>query len=225
MNVRAGRGSAVLLVLLLLTLFSAIALGAAAVVRVELLLAARHQLSVEARYAAEAALEVATAELRSVTDWSAVVAGARTSSRSAGAFGTATGLPGGGSLLLCCGPTSAAGRLDAETAAASVPARRAAVWRPFLWTPLHAVAPRSVPSRLYVVVWVANDEADAAGGAGADTNDTLMLHAEGLSVGSTRRAIEARVARPPPPGGEEEDPGAADLRRRRVTTVTWREVR
>ena len=63
-TVMDSHGSALLPVTLVLFLFSAIAVGAALVVRVELTVADRFRESAEALYAAEAALEVAVAELK-----------------------------------------------------------------------------------------------------------------------------------------------------------------
>jgi hypothetical protein len=222
---RGESGSALLTVILVMFLFSAVAITAAVVVRVEVLVADHYKNSAAALFAAEAGLEATIAELRTLPDWTSAVDGTRQSAYSQGPFAGPKGVPGGGSVLLCCGTDSAAARLATDTALSPLPARRAVQWRPFLWTALDAIAPRDPPTRSFVVVWVANDEADRAGGAASDTNDTLLVRSEALAPGGARRIVEALLARHPPNGGLYSGSVTEEERRMRVSIVRWIEVR
>jgi hypothetical protein len=219
-------GTAVLTVLLLLTLLSAIAIGVATVVRVETLIAGQHRHSVEALAAAEAGIEVVIAELRILGEWTSVVAGVRQSPLSQGRFEGRKPVPGAGQVLLCCGSDSAADRLSTATQLSPLPARRALQWRPYLWTTFEALAPRDPPSRLFVVAWVANDEDDRAGAMTADTNDVVLIRSEAIEPGGPRRIVEALVARPPSDSGlYSGDALTEEQRRMRMSIVSWREIR
>jgi hypothetical protein len=221
-----ANGTAVLTVLLLLTLVSAIAFGVATVVRVETVIAGQHRHAVEALAAAEAGVEVVIAELRMLGEWTSVVAGARQSALSEGRFEGRKLVPGAGHVLLCCGPDSAVERLSTATRLSPLPARRALQWRPYLWTAFEALAPRDPPSRLFVVAWVANDEDDRAGAMTADTNDIVLIRSEAIDPGGPRRIVEAVVARPPSDSGLYSGGVLPEEQRRmRVSIVSWREIR
>ncbi|MGH9372440.1 MAG: hypothetical protein ACRD15_12990 [Vicinamibacterales bacterium] len=206
--------------------FAAIAVAAAVVVRVEILVAAHYRRSVEALFAADAAVDAVVAELRALPDWTPVVGGALRSAQSQGAFQGSMAVPGGGAVLVCCGPGSAAGRLSTDTQLSPLPARRALQWRPFLWAPFDALAPRFPPSRLFVVVWVGNDEDDRDGGESTDTNRTVIVRSEALEAGGNRRIVEALVGRQPADGGLYSGGSASkEESSMRVGILRWREVR
>lgn len=210
---RSGQGgSALLPVMLLMLLFSAIAIGAAAVVRVEVLVADRFRRSAEARYAAEAALGAALAELRRSPDWAPVTAGIQTSVLSQGAFAGYQSVPAGGAVHLCCEPDSVFGRLEQETRAGS-PFRQALVWRPFLWTSFRALTGSTASDRLYLVVFTAATGREVAGasGDGVGEDDSLVIRAEAVDPAGLRRVVESLV-------GRRRGEGV-------VRTLTWREVR
>jgi hypothetical protein len=222
---RNPRGFAVLPVMLLMVLSVAVALAAAAVVRVEILIAEQHARASEALAAAEGGVEMAMADLRPAADWTPFVGGLVQSPASQGAF-AGVRQTAGGALSLCCAPGSAMARVESDTASSPLPARRAFRWRPYLWTPVAAIAPRVPPSRLFLVVWIANDEADVAGGEAADTNGTVTLRAEAIEPGGPRRIVEALVGRHPPAGGLYGGSAAPEPdRRQRVAILRWREVR
>lgn len=192
---REAEGSALLPVLLLMLLFSAVALGLSIVIRVEIAVADRFVQSAESLYAAEAGLGAALAELRVLTDWSPVLGGMHRSPLSEGAFSGSKAVPRGGEVMICCTPQSAAGRLAADTAASPLPARRAVQWQPFLWATLQALAPADPPSRFFLVVWVADDETDGDADTRIDANGVVIVRAEALAPGGLRRMVEAYVAR------------------------------
>jgi hypothetical protein len=209
-------GTALLPVMLLMFLFSAIAIAMVVVVRVETTVAARFAEAVPALYAADAALAVAVSELRELVDWSPVLAGAAQSAAADGLFTGPKAVPGGGSVDVCCGRASAAERLTRETALSAAIARRALPWRPFLWTPLARLLPRSPLTRLYVIVFVQDDEEDGDGDPGADANGRVVVRAEAIQPGGLRRSVEALIAR-------EGEPlrGLAPA----IRLLRWREVR
>lgn len=219
-------GSALLTVVLVMFLFAAVALTASIVARVEILVADQYRHSSSAFFGADAGLEVVIAELRTLPDWTPVVNGTRQSAQSQGAFSGQKPVPGGGSVFVCCGPGSAAARLASDTALSPLPARQALEWRPFLWTALDALAPRDPASRLFLVVWVANDEGDRVGGGAADTNETVLVRSEALQPGGVRRIVEGLVGRHPPTGGlYSGGPVTEEERLMRVGLLRWREVR
>jgi hypothetical protein len=210
-------GSALLPVMLLMFLFSAIAIGMVVIVRVETVVATRFVQATQALHAADAAVSLALAELRTMGDWTPVLAGAVQSGRADGVFGGRKDLPGGGSIVLCCGSSSLAGRLAAESAVSGAMARRALPWRPFLWAPLSALVPGSPPTSLYLVVFVEDDEDEEDGNGSADVNGRVVVRAEAVQPDGLRRAVEVLVAR------ESADPlrGLAPA----VRLLRWREVR
>lgn len=222
---RQDRGSALLPVLLLMFLFTAIALGAAVVVRMEVVVAERYRQATEALHAAEAAIDVVTAELRGMPAWTMVLSGARRSGYASGPFSGSRGVPGGGTIALCCGPGSVSARLNAETALSPLPARRAIAWQPFLWTAFDTLVPKDPPSRLFVIAFVGNDEAEMGA---EDENDMLLVRAEAIDPSGARRTIEAMLARRPAGESEPEGPGPGPVRPPGppiVGILQWHEVR
>jgi hypothetical protein len=215
------RGTVLLIVMLLLFLVSAIVFAASTVVRVEVLVAERFRASTQAKYAAESGLALAVSELRKEGDWAAAVSGARASPLAAGAFGGRKAVRGGGSVTVCCGADSVAGRLAAETSASPRPARRAVVWRPFLWLPFDDVAGEPSSTRIYLTVFVGEDEEDAGGG-GIEQNGRILVRSEATDPAGMRGSVEALVARWPEPGSAGHEPGAPPAG---VAILTWREMR
>ena len=211
------RGSALLSVLLLMFLFAAVSIGIATVVRIETTVGAQFVGATGAMYAADAGVNLAIAEMRTVPDWTSLLSGASQSALSQGTFTGAKRLPGGGTVLTCCGPSSVAGRLERESAGYPVASRAGLPWRPFLWSALDQVAPRSPPSRLFLAVFVQDDEEDGDGDGARDANGRVMVRSEAVHPDGLRRAVEALVERHPgdPPAG------VAPA----VRLLRWREVR
>jgi hypothetical protein len=210
-------------------LFSAIVLGAAMVARVEILVTERYGNATEALSAADAGLEVAIAELRTLADWTPVISGARPSALAQGAFEGTKTLPGGGTVLVCCGPESMSARLQTDTELSPLPSRRAFQWRPFLWTTMEALAPRDPPSRFFVAVWVCplGSTLDTDDEDGIDTNG-IVLRSEAVGLNGLRRMVEALIARQPRTTGSglySERSVDEEARLMRVAILRWREVR
>jgi hypothetical protein len=227
-TVMDAHGSALLPVTLVLFLFSAIAIGAALVVRIELTVADRFRESAEALYAAEAALEAAIAELKALPTWTSVVDGGQRSRFADGSFTGSKRLPAGGSVNVCCAAGSAFDRVIRESQASPVPARRALAWQPFLWTTFDALVPQEPASRLYVLVFIADSSDESAA-----AEEAVLVRSEAIDPGGQRRTVESLVALRPaqdpgpvaPAAGRSvqsnEMPGTAPVFR----VLTWREVR
>jgi hypothetical protein len=211
------RGSALLPVLLLMFLFAAVSIGIATVVRIETTVGARFVEAAGALYAADAGINLAMSEMRTLPDWTGLLSGAAQSVVSQGAFAGAKRVPGGGTVLTCCGPSSVVGRLERESAASPLAPRAALPWRPFLWCALDQVAPRSPPSRLFLAVFIKDDEEDGDGDGARDANGRVVVRSEAVHPDGLRRAVEALVERHPG------DPLASVAPA--VRLLRWREVR
>jgi hypothetical protein len=217
-GVEHQRGGALLPVMLIMFLFSAIAFGASIVVRTEVTVSARHRRATEALYAADAGLAIALGELREIPAWTPVLNGTVTSAFSRGGFQGTAAVPGGGTVTLCCGAGSAADRAVNEGRLSTVPARRALEWQPFLWSPMDSLVDNSTPSGFFIVVFVADDEDDADDAdPRKDVNGIVMVRAEALEGGGVHRTVEALVAR--------RDPSAEAGPRPAVGILRWREIR
>jgi hypothetical protein len=225
-HTRSERGSGLLVVILFTALFSAIAIGAAVSARVEVAVSEQYRQSMAALFAADAAAEAVVAELRGLGDWSPVVQGMLRSGASQGSFEGPKSIPSGGTVTLCCGPGTASDRLAADMQSSAIPARRAILWRPFLWSAFDLLAGRTAPTRLFVVVWVSNDEEDLAGGSAVDTNGAVLVRAEAFERDGVRRIVELRLVRQPEGSGlYSEGSLSEEERRMRVAVLKWREVR
>ena len=103
-------GSALLIVLTLTFLFSALMIGTTTVVGVETTVSSRYRDGVEALYIADAGLAVVLADLRGLPDWSPLPGGGLPSSASQGPFAGSASVAGG-TVFLCCGGRSVFERL------------------------------------------------------------------------------------------------------------------
>lgn len=167
----------------------------------ETTLAARDRDARAAEYAARAATALGAAELRLLPSWS-VVLRPGTPSELAGVSARVTdssltpAAPWGGTLDL----RALTSQLQAETDAAGVPGD-AMAWRLFAYAPLSRLVPGPASSRLYLVVWVSDDRADGDHDPSADTNGSIVIHAEALGSDGLRTAVEATIQRVPGSGG------------------------
>jgi hypothetical protein len=217
MEMRDEKGSALLMALVLALLVTAIGAAVAVASRTETVIAGNFHQSRELLYAAEGAMALAIRELDAIADWNTVLTGAASSSFTDGAaIGTRT-LPGGMTIVLCCG----AGTLGADVQARAHAGRSwgpdTPHWQIFAWGPAQNWLPAGrIHSAAYVVAWVADDPGDADGNPAADSNNRIDVHAHALGVGGGRRVIQATLERPPaaalpPPPG--------------LRIVSWRDLR
>lgn len=216
-GVSGERGTALLLAITLVLLLLAIGGAVSIATRTETLIAANFRQSRQAFYAAEGAIALSVRDLDGIADWSAALSGAAASSFTDGAaIGTRT-LPGGGSVVLCCGPGSLTDDVQNRAHGGRSWGADTPQWQIFAWGPASGwLAPGRIESVMYVAVWIADDAADKDGNPAADTNGLIELHAQALGPGGGRRVVEVLVERPAAGGG----PQLPGLR-----IVTWGEVR
>ncbi len=230
-----ARGAALLMTMMVLLLLSVLAAAVGLAATVERAVAANHRRSVEALYAAEAALERALGEMPPVGSVDAVLGGSQRSSFVDGPPGGWRARPDGATLDLSaltnavnCGHVAACTDAELDAATADRPwGANNPRWQLYAYGPLAALlSPEAAPSLFYIVVWVADDGAEtdgdptrdgggvagAAGGTPAGTG-VIVVRAEAFGPAGARRAIEAAVALPVPAGeGEPTMPGPQDVR-------------
>ena len=206
-------GIALIVTMMAALLLAALAGVLAPLAMIETAVGVNHRRSVQGLYAAEAALELATAELGSLPDWNGALSGGFRSAFRSGALAPA--MPGGERIDL----SVIADRLRADGAGAG-DAGRGLEWRLYAHGPLNAWVP--VPAGYgpwLVAVWIADDPADPDPDRARDANDAIVAHAAAFGPRRAARAVQAtlirRTASPPPPA-----PPVT-----RVRLVSWRIVR
>ena len=202
------RGSALIIALMSMMLLTALGAAVVMVTNTETMIANNHRASQEAVYAADAVVERVVQDLLMVPRWNDVLAGTVQSSFIDGSMTSSKAMPGGGTILLCCGTNTATAQLQAETDTLNLWGGNNPQWKLFAWGPMSELLPNGrIDSPYYVSVWVADDPADAPPGAQgepgnmpdnnalADSNGTLTLHAEAIGPTGTRKVVEVTVAR------------------------------
>jgi hypothetical protein len=207
---RLGNEDGTALIIALMSMMLLTALGAAVVMvsNTETMIASNHRNSQEAVYAADAVVERVVQDLLMVPRWNDVLAGTVQSSFIDGGMTATKTLPGGGTILLCCGTNTATDQLQDDTDTLNLWGGNNPQWKLFAWGPVAELLPDArIDSPYYVGVWVADDPADAPpdaqGNPGtiqdnnplSDSNGTLTLHAEAIGPTGTRKVIEVTVAR------------------------------
>ncbi len=197
-------GTALIIALMSMLLLTALGAAVVMVSRTETMIAHNYRNSQEALYAADAAVERVVQDLLMVPRWNDILAdagGGIASVTSGFTDGNPSGqitLPGGGRITL----TAATTALQAETDTADLWGPNNPQWRLFAWGPVSGLLDTTaIDSPMYVVVWVADDPADAPstnigdGNPSLDANGTLTIRAEAIGPGGTRKIIEVTVAR------------------------------
>jgi len=211
-----ARGAALLLVITLVLLLAAVGAAVSVASRTEILISASFRQGREAVYAAEGAVARAARDLALLPDWNVVLSGAVRSPFTDGVATSPRGLPGGDTITLCCGALSLTGEVQQRAFGGRSWGDDTPLWQMFAWGPVSAWSAGSpIDSRLYVVVWVADDPDDGDGDPTVDSNGILGLYAHALGPRGARRVLDALIRRapaadegPPPP---------------RVRILSWRE--
>ena len=183
------RGIALLATMMAALLLVALAGTLTPLALIETEVGVNHRRSVQALYAAEAALALATAELGSLPDWSGALDGSTPSVFRRGAL--APTMPDGARVDL----SAVAGRLRSDGAGPGA-AGRGLVWRLFAYGPLDAWAP--VPAGYgpwLVAVWIADDPADPDPDPQRDANDAIVAHGAAFGPRRAARAVQATLIR------------------------------
>jgi hypothetical protein len=204
----AEAGIALLHVVLLMALLTAVAGGAAMLARIEVFVSRHHRTEREAAYAAQSMLAVAIRDLERVAEWREPLSGSRIATFADGAVDAPRDIPGGGTVRVCCGPGTLTERARTES---GLP------WRPYGWESLSGLLNLPAASRYYLVAWIADDE-DGDGDLTADANGRILLRAEAVTPFGVRKTVQAAVERAPPdPSSGVYSPG--------LRMLTWREIR
>jgi hypothetical protein len=202
-------GTALLCALIVTALLSTLGAALVFLVTVESSISANHRDALDALYTADAGVERAIGDLRTLEDWRPVpgsAAGAAVPDFRDGAV--APRLPDG--TILNLARLTAARQADSD-ALYGTGANRP-IWRLFAHAPVSRLLPAGViSSPAYVVLWIADDAADGDGDPLRDSNDTLVVRSEAFGLHGVRRRVEATLAR-------------EAVQRTEVRLICWREV-
>jgi Tfp pilus assembly protein PilX len=210
-RLRDERGAALIVALMAMLLMTALGLALVLTTTTETMIAGNYSNGQEALYAADAGVEASMQDLLTVPDWNTILAGSTTSAFIDGsASGTRT-LPDGSILDLMqatnmanCGKTSTCSVADMNAATEDRPwGANNPRWNLYAYGPINNIVPTgTVNSRVYVVVWVGDDQSendnDPTKDGSAQTNPgsgVLALHAEAFGPSGTHKVIEVTVAR------------------------------
>jgi hypothetical protein len=192
-----GEGGAALVIALLIAfLLGAIGAALVTLTSTETLISASFGQAQETSYAAEAALDRALHDLATVPDWSLVLAPPPGNILSTFVDGTMSPRAPDGRTLDLARLTLNRQRESDTRAGADAFGANAPAWRLYAHAPLDTLLPPPrFPIPVYLVVWVADDGYDGDGDPTRDSNDSILIRAEGFGSGAAHRAYEARVAR------------------------------
>jgi hypothetical protein len=191
------RGSALLIVLVAMTLLMGLGAGLTLLSATEIRLSAHFAAGLQTQYAADSAIERVLPDLAAASDWLSIASGSRPSTFVDGdpvgprlvADGRRLDLQTMTNVERCGRPTPCADD-EAEVS-----------WRLYAHAPIEGLLGSGRPkSPVYVVVWV------AAGDPGSP--DTLLLRARAYGLYGTRRGVDVIIAR----DGEQ------------LRVVSWREL-
>jgi hypothetical protein len=209
--VRSERGVALLIALMAMMLLSALGLGLMLTTGTETLITGNYRDSVEATYAADAAVERVIQDLLIVPDWNDVIAGTKQSAFIDGPPSGVRNLPSGGTIdlaratnMLNCGSPSTCGAAAYNAWTAERPwAANNPRWKLYAYGPVeNMIETGTVSSPLYVVVWAADDQAENDNDATIDGTlaanpgmGVIALRAEAFGPNGAHKVIEVTVAK------------------------------
>jgi hypothetical protein len=210
MQARSNRGIALILALLAIAFFSAMAGGLVLSSMVGRSVAANYEEATELANVSESALEFTARELGTIADWSDVLSGARVSTLVDGVPGPRT-LPDGTVADLStmtnqrtCGRTALCTAVQLSAYTADRPwGPNNPRWRLFVHTPAPPLPAMPRPAEAtYIIVWVGDDaretDADPAvdgAGAGGEGRYVVRARVESFGARGGRHALEAELAR------------------------------
>ena len=207
---KAERGAALLLALLVLFVLSALGAGLVLSSATDVRIAANDRDAWEAFHEADAALDRAMADLDGVADWSAVLSGTVQSTFVDGPPGGVRRLRDGSTLDFAglvseatCGRSSPCTTAEVEAVTAERPwGANNPVWRLFAYGPSSGLADEAAGDRgWYLVVLVADDQSEQDGDPSRDADPgepghgVLALRAIACGPRGLRQVIDATVAR------------------------------
>ncbi len=215
-QLRGESGTALFLAVVLVMLLTAVGLAAILASHAETLIAANFRQSREALYVADGATARMMKDLADLANWSAALSGVATSTFIDGPADVQKTLPGGGRVVLCCGPASLTADVQLRGNGGGDWGLDTPQWKLYGWGPASVwSAGDRIQSVFYIVVWVSDDAADGDGDPSADSNETVVLNGLAIGPAGARRAVRAEVQRAL---GAEGQPRGVRLR-------SWRESR
>ena len=184
------RGAALLIALMATLLLTALGSAMVLLTTTETAISANYRAAQEALYVADAGIERVAQDLLTVPQWDGVLAG---QVRSAFVDTTTTPTLPDGSPLDLSAETVA---LQQLTDTANIWGANDPVWRLYAFGALEDLLPgAAIRSANYVAVWASDDGAETDGDPQRDANGILTVRAEAFGPFSTRRVVEATVAR------------------------------
>jgi hypothetical protein len=186
----SDRGAALLLALLVTLLLAALGGGLITLGDTEAALAHHHRAAGEVRYAADAVIERALAEVRGTASWTDLLTGvARSPIFSASIWPV---MPWGSTLDL----QALTAGVQVESDAAFVAGLNSPVWRVYASGSLDAAAGGPLASAAaYLVVWVADDATEGDNNPSADTNDIVLLRGLATNALGMRATVQVTAQR------------------------------
>lgn len=183
-------GGALILVLVLTSLLSALGLALITLIGTERTIAGNVQSGHSVRYAADALAERVVADLERQSDWTAVLSGAVRSAFFAGSLRPQT------SWHEVLDLTRLTADLQRQTDTGRPLGPNAPRWTLFAsgtFDDLVSGTGRDFPA--FLLAWVADDDGDGDGNAGVETNGLLQVRIEARGFGGLRRAVHLVLKR------------------------------
>lgn len=209
------RGTVLIATLMAIALLGTLGGALVLVVSTESLTGANYQAAQQCLYAADAGIERAIGDLRTLATWSAVPATASGSADFNDGV-TIARAPDGAVLDLL--QLTARRQAESDAFYPNTPNRPA--WRLFAHASLNRMIAGTATAPAYVIVWIGDDVDEVDGDPATDTNDVVMIHAEAFGTRGGRRVVEATIQRE-----EAMAAGLPGIMRSDVRLIGWREVR
>lgn len=217
-RLRDERGVALIIALMSVLLMTALGMALTMMTMTETRIASNYRESNEALYAADAGVERVMQDLLTVPNWNNILAGTARSAFIDGAPSGTRALPDGTQLdlgqatnMVRCGKTAACSDVDMNAITDERPwGPNNPRWQLYAYAPLGEMLPTdTINSRMYVVVWVADDPSEnddsptidgnppAAGGTSSDNpgGGVLSMLAHAYGPDGVRKVVEVTLAR------------------------------
>lgn len=211
---KGERGVALVVSLFTLLLLTALGMALMMTTMTETKISANYRDGSEAMYAADAGVERVMQDILTVPDWNTILAGVTTSAFIDGAAGGARVLPDGSPLNLTeatnvinCGKTAACSDADLNATTDERPwGANNPRWQLYAYGPMNEmIETGTIDSRMYVVVWVADDPAEnddnpardgdpPVSGSENPGRGVLAMLAHAYGPGGVRRVVEVTIA-------------------------------
>jgi hypothetical protein len=209
LSVAGTSGTALVVAILMVGVLSSLGLGLLLMLSIEPRAGANQRAAAASVYAADAALELAAADVTRMSDWNAVLSGLARSSRVDGEPSGVRSLMNGDMVdlsaltnrLICGRATGCTEGLRAISTAERPWGANNPAWRPFLFGTPTSLGLLVVDAD-YLIVWAGDDAMETDGdpqidGGGVEGEGRWMLRLRALAIGprGARATIDAVIAR------------------------------